>query len=74
MRKYGNFKYKVIKRMRIRAITFRDEASTEADRKAWSVVVNWFDSFFKPEDRCLSSTGCICLTHKDSDIVNIRLQ
>jgi len=73
MRKYGNFKYKVIKRLRTRAITFRDESNTKEKYNAWNEVVEWFDSFFKPEDRCISSTGCICLNHKDKDIKKIKL-
>lgn len=73
LRKYGNFKYKVIKRMRRRAITFMDEANTKEKREAWTDVVRWFDSFFKPKDRCLSSTGCICLTHKDKDVNKIDM-
>lgn len=73
MRKYGNFKYRVIKRLRRRAITFRDEANTKEKRDAWTDVVNWFDSFFKPEDRCLSLKGIICLNHKNKDINKIKL-
>jgi len=72
-RKYGNFKFKVIKRLRRRAITFRDEANTPEQYNAWDDVVKWFDSFFKPGDRYLSSSGCICLNHKDKDINKIDL-
>ena len=73
MRMYGNFKYKTIKRLRARAMTFRDEANTKEKREAWADVVRWFDSFFKPEDRCLSHTRCICLNHKDKDINKIKI-
>ena len=74
MRRYDNFKFKVIKRLRARAMTFRDEANTPEKKKAWDEVVTWFDSFFKPEDRYISSTGCICLTHKDEDVNKIPLK
>jgi len=73
-RRYGNFKYKVIKRLRNRAITFMGEANTPEKYSAWKEVVTWFDSFFKPEDRSLSSSGCICLNHKDKDIENLKLK
>ena len=71
MRKYGNFKYRVIKKMRRRAMTRMDEANTTELYTAWKEVVTWFDSFFKPEDRCLSNSGCICLKHKDRDVDKI---
>lgn len=71
VRKYGNFKFKVIKRLRARAITFRDEAGNKEAKEAWSDVVNWFDSFFKPRDRTLSRKGAICLNHKDADVNKI---
>jgi hypothetical protein len=68
MVRYGSFKYKVVKRLYTRAMTFRDEAETPEKREAWNDVVSWLESFYGPENRCLSKTGAICLTIKNSDV------
>ena len=73
MRTYGNFKYKVIKRLYNRAATFRGEATTPEKREAWNEVVTWLASFYGPENRYLSKNGAICLTIKNQDIEKIPL-
>ena len=73
MRKYGNFKYKVVKRLYNRATTFRDEADTPEKKEAWDEVTKWLLSFYGPENRCLSKNGVICLTIKNQDIEKIPL-
>jgi len=73
MRKYDNFKFRVIKKMRARALTYRDESNTPEQYKAWEEVVDWFDSFFKPENRYLSKSGCICLEIKDKEVNKIDM-
>ncbi len=40
-----NYKYRVIKKLRNRAMTFRDESTSEADRLAWTLVIGWLNSF-----------------------------
>ena len=43
---FGHWKYKVIKRLRARAITFRSKSETIEEKEAWDKVVSWFDSFY----------------------------
>jgi len=73
MRKYGGFKYKVIKRLYNRAITFRDEANTKEKREAWDEVVTWLESFYGQHNRCLSKNGVICTTIKNKDVEKIDM-
>lgn len=55
-------------------MTFRDEAATTEKRDAWNEVVTWLESFYGPENRCLSKNGVICLTIKNQDVEKIPLQ
>lgn len=73
MKKYGSYKYKVIKRLYNRAVTFRDEADTKEKKKAWSEVVKWLESFYKDYPRCLSKNGVICSTMSNKDVDKIKL-
>ena len=73
-RSYANLKYKLIKGMRNRALTFRDGAKTIEEKKAWDEVVKWFNSFLKPEYRIFTRNGAIGLPigiHKIEEIFNI---
>jgi hypothetical protein len=74
MRKYGNFKYKVIKRLYRRAMTFRDEADTPEKRIAWNEVTAWLESFYEPGKRCLSKNGVICTRVRDNEVGMIALE
>jgi hypothetical protein len=60
-RSYANLKYKLIKGMRNRALTFKDRADTPEKREAWAEVVTWMDSFLRPEYRILTKNGAIGL-------------
>lgn len=60
-RSYANMKYKLIKGMRNRAITFRDKSETIEKKEAWDEVVKWFNSFLKEEYRCTTKNGAIGL-------------
>lgn len=71
MVKYGSFKYKVIKRLYNRAVTFRDEADTPEKFEAWGEVVTWLESFYS--HRCLSKNGVICSSLRKDDVVKIKL-
>ena len=73
MVKYGSFKYKVIKRLYNRAVTFRDEANTTDKFEAWGEVVEWLESFYSPKHRCLSKNGVICSSLRKDDIEKIKL-
>ncbi len=57
-RNNANYRYRVIKKMRNRCITFRDEATNPADRNAWALVISWLDSF-RQRNRSLMKTGAI---------------
>jgi hypothetical protein len=74
MRKYGNFKYKVIKRLYTRAMTFRDEADTPEKHEAWDEVVSWLESLYEPGKRCLAKNGVICTTIRDNEVGMIALE
>ena len=73
MKKYGSFKYKVIKRLYTRAITFREEANTKEKREAWNEIVTWLESFYSQHNRCLSKNGVICSTIKNKDVDKIDI-
>ena len=72
-RPYGNFKYKLIKKLYNRATTFRDEADTPEKREAWNEVTTWLESFYEPGKRCLSKTGVICTTIRDREVDSIPM-
>ena len=69
-RRYSGFKYRVIKKMYNRAITFRDEATTKEEKEAWEKVVSWLKSFYGV-GRVLNKNGTICLELSDADIDKI---
>lgn len=73
MRKYGSYKYKVVKRLYNRAITFREEANTKEKHEAWDEVVNWLKSFYIDYPRCLSKNGVICSTMSNKDVNKIKI-
>jgi len=53
------FKYKHIKKCRNKAIKFHNNAKTIEEKKAWSEVIKWYDSFLAPERRILNGNGAI---------------
>ena len=57
-RNRANYKYRVIKKLRNRAMTFRDEAANAADRNAWTLVIGWLNSF-RQRNGSLSKKGAI---------------
>lgn len=46
-RSFASYKHLIIKRLKNRAMTFRDEAINSDQREAWALVVEWLDSFHK---------------------------
>jgi hypothetical protein len=60
-RAYANLKYKLIKGMRNRALTFRERAKTTEEEAAWGTVIRWLNSFLKPEYRVFTKNGAIGL-------------
>ena len=44
-----------------RAIDFRDRASSGAEKDAWNKVIDWYNSFLKPEYRAITRNGAIGL-------------
>lgn len=69
----AKFKYKLIKRLYNRAITFREEANTKEKYEAWNEVVTWLESFYDQRNRCLSKNGVICSTIKNKDVDQIDM-
>lgn len=57
-RSNASWKYRVIKHLRHRAETFRDEATNGADRAAWTQVVAWLNSF-RDRYRVMTPKGAI---------------
>jgi hypothetical protein len=71
MRNFASWKYKVIKTMRARAITFQNKAETIEEKEAWNKVVSWFDSFYNEENRTLSGNRVIEL-HEPKECFEVR--
>lgn len=44
-----------------RAIDFRDRATNVAEKNAWDKVIDWCNSFLKPEYRVITHSGAIGL-------------
>lgn len=72
-RTYGSFKYKVIKRLYNRAITFREESNTKEKYDAWNDVVTWLESFYGCHNRILNKNGAICLKIRNKDVDKIDM-
>jgi hypothetical protein len=74
IRSYANLKYRLIKGMARRALKFKDEAKTDEERGAWSEVVDWLNSFLKPEYRITTRQGAIGLPvgiHKIEEVFRL---
>jgi hypothetical protein len=59
IRNSGNWRYRVIKHYKHRAEHFLEQASTEAERQAWTKVVAWFDDILSRKR----------LSHSDSLVI-----
>ncbi len=59
-RSHGNYKHRVLKRLRRRALTFESEARTNGERDAWGQVIAWIDSFTQGR-RALNNKGAIVI-------------
>ena len=66
-RSRSSWKYRVIKKLRHRAETFRDESTNEADRRAWILVIGWLKTF-RERHGIVNSKGAIGITGEDVDL------
>ena len=74
-RSYANLKYKLIKGMRNRAITFHDRAETKEQEEAWDEVISWLNSFLNPKYRITTKAGAIGLKagmHKIEEVFRLK--
>ncbi len=65
-RTFDSWKRLVIKRLKRRAMTFRDEAINSSERDAWALVVEWLESFSKNRSY-LTKYGSIGIKGDDVD-------
>lgn len=66
-----SYKYKLVKRLKVRADTFKQRSSTPEQRDAWGNVVSWLDTIMSPCYRTLTKNGAIGLVIEAEDIDNI---
>jgi hypothetical protein len=57
--RYLHFKYKLVKKLRNRALSFKENAETKEQEEAWDEVVAWFNSFIDPKYRGKTKFGAI---------------
>lgn len=68
--RYLHFKYKLVKRLRNRASTFKEKAETKEKQEAWEEVEAWFDSFIDPKYRGKTNFGAIACDVPDPATFN----
>jgi len=66
-----SYKYKLVKRLKVRADAFRQKSTTLEQREAWNNVVSWLDTVMSPCYRTLTKNGAIGLIIEAEDIDNI---